>query len=104
MLDSPDNVNITPRGGVVLCEDDAGSADGDTNPLAPGITDVNRLVGLTRHGRAFEFAVNRLNSTELAGACFANDGRTLFFNIYGDGTAGSGMTCAVTGPWHRGDL
>jgi len=104
VLDSPDNVHVTPRGGVILCEDDASGADDDTHPLAPGITDVNRVVGLTRCGEAFEFAVNRLNGTELAGACFGDGGRTLFFNIYGNGTPGSGMTCAVMGPWHRGPL
>lgn len=43
-LDSPDNLCVTPRGGLILCEDDA-SSDSDTNPLAPGIEDVNRLIG-----------------------------------------------------------
>lgn len=103
VLDSPDNLVVTPRGGLLLCEDDA-SSDGDTHPLAPGITDVNRLVGLTRSGEAFEFAVNRFNDSELAGACFSPDGRTLFVNIFGDGTAGSGMTMAIRGPWARGAL
>lgn len=48
-LDSPDNLTVTPRGGLILCEDDAGSADraSDTHPLAPGITNVNRLIGLS---------------------------------------------------------
>ena len=103
VLDSPDNLVVTPRGGLLLCEDDA-SNDGDTHPLAPGITDVNRLVGLTRSGEAFEFAVNRFNDAELAGACFSPDGKTLFVNIFGDGTAGSGMTVAIRGPWARGAL
>jgi secreted PhoX family phosphatase len=102
-LDSPDNLVVSPRGGLLLCEDDA-SQDGDTHPLAPGITDVNRLVGLTRAGQAFEFAVNRFNDSEFAGACFSPDGDTLFVNIFGDGTAGSGMTVAIRGPWARGAL
>jgi hypothetical protein len=105
VLDSPDNLLVTPRGGILLCEDDASGTDGDTHPLAPGITDVNRLVGLTRQGHAFEFAVNVLNDAEFAGACFSPDGTTLFVNIFGSGgTAGSGMTCAITGPWRRGAL
>lgn len=103
VLDSPDNLVVTPRGGLLLCEDDA-SSDGDTHPLAPGVTDVNRLIGLTRSGDAFEFAVNRFNDAELAGACFSPDGDTLFANVFGDGTAGSGMTVAITGPWDRGAL
>lgn len=105
VLDSPDNLLVTPRGGILLCEDDASGADDDTHPLAPGITDVNRLIGLSRRGDAFEFAVNVLNDAEFAGACFSHDGSTLFVNIFGDGDApGSGMTCAITGPWHRGAL
>ena len=104
VLDSPDNLLVTPRGGILLCEDDA-SGDGDGHPLAPGIADVNRLIGLSRRGDAFEFAVNVLNDTEFAGACFSPDGTTLFVNIFGAGDApGSGMTCAITGPWRRGAL
>jgi secreted PhoX family phosphatase len=107
-LDSPDNVTVTPRGGLILCEDDASSAYADTHPLAPGLEDVNRLIGLTQGGEAFEFAVNVLNGSELAGACFSPSGRTLFFNIYGRSTVAGpaieGMTCAVTGPWSRGPL
>jgi secreted PhoX family phosphatase len=107
-LDSPDNLTVTPRGGLIACEDDASSAYVDTHPLAPGIENVNRLIGLTRSGRAFEFAVNVLNGSELAGACFSRSGRTLFFNIFGrarfDEDAVEGMTCAVTGPWRRGPL
>jgi secreted PhoX family phosphatase len=104
VLDSPDNLLVTPRGGVLLQEDDATGADNDTHPLAPGIEDVNRLVGLNRRGEAFEFAVNCLNNSEFAGACFSPDGSTLFVNLFGDGTPGSAMTCAVTGPWRRGAL
>lgn len=61
-------------------------------------------MGLTRSGEAFEFAVNRFSDSELAGACFSPDGKTLFVNIFGDGTAGSGMTVASRGPWARGAL
>jgi secreted PhoX family phosphatase len=104
LLDSPDNLCVTPRGGVLFCEDDASGSDGDTHPLAPGITNVNRLIGLTRAGAPFTFAVNVLNNTEFAGACFSPDGSILFVNIYGDGTLASGMTCAITGPWAEGPL
>jgi uncharacterized protein len=104
VLDSPDNLLVTPRGGILLCEDDASDPDDDTHPLAPGITDVNRLIGISRRGGPFEFAVNTLNDSEFAGATFSPDGGTLFVNIFGDGTPGSGMTCAITGPWHRGAL
>ncbi|MFP5317109.1 MAG: alkaline phosphatase PhoX [Acidimicrobiia bacterium] len=104
VLDSPDNLFVTPRGAILLCEDDATGQDADTHPLAPGITDVNRLIGLTRTAQPFEFAVNRLNDSEFAGACFGPDARTLFVNLFGGSAPASGMTCAITGPWHRGPL
>jgi len=107
-LDSPDNLTVTPRGGLLVCEDDASTAFVDEHPLAPGITNVNRMIGLTRYGEAFELAVNVLNGTELAGCCFSPSGRTLFFNLYGYARFTEepleGMTCAVTGPWRRGPL
>jgi secreted PhoX family phosphatase len=104
VLDSPDNLTVSPRGGLVLCEDDSSSSDGDTHPLAPGIADVNRLIGLTADGDAFEFAVNAFSGAELAGACYSPDGSTLFVNIFGDETGGTALTCAIRGPWGRGAL
>ncbi|CAN5250916.1 DUF839 domain-containing protein [soil metagenome] len=107
-LDSPDNLTITPRGGVLLCEDDSNAnpeATGDTHPLAPGIIDVNRLIGLADDGQPFEFAVNTFSNSEFAGACFAPNARdVLFVNIQGFNVPGTGMTFAVTGPWRQGAL
>jgi secreted PhoX family phosphatase len=103
VLDSPDNLTISPNGAMLLCEDDA-SGDNDAHPLAPGITDVNRLIGIGLAGEPFELAVNRLNDSEFAGACFSPDGEVLFVNLFGDATPGSGMTCAIWGPWERGPL
>jgi secreted PhoX family phosphatase len=104
VLDSPDNLTITPKGGLLICEDHACPHDGDTHPLAPGISKVNRLIGLTRDGKSFEFAINRLNNTEFSGVCFSPSGDMLFVNIYGNGQSDSGMTCAITGPWAMGPL
>ena len=103
VLESPDNLCLTPNGGVLFCEDDAVS-DNDTQALAAGLTDINRLVGLGPKGEVFTFAVNVLNDSEFAGACFSPDGEILFVNVFGDGTPGSGMTCAIWGPWERGPL
>ena len=92
ILDSPDNITVSPRGGLVLCEDGGGT---------------QFLRGLTRDGRIFEFARNTLNDTEFAGACFSPDGSTLFVNIMGSTTdAGSrrAATLAIRGPWQEGPL
>ena len=93
VLDQPDNLTVSPRGGIVICED----AD-----------QVCHLRGLTRDGRIFDFARNILNPNEFAGACFSPDGRTLFVNIQGDVRSGRfgvlGRTFAIWGPWERGAL
>jgi uncharacterized protein len=104
VLDSPDNLLVTPRGGVLLSEDNASPTGGGSHPLAPEIDDVNRLIGVTRDGQPFEFALNTLSDAEFAGAVFSPDGSTLFVNVFGDAQPGSGMTAAITGPWGHGPL
>jgi hypothetical protein len=107
VCDSPDNLVVSPRGGILLCEDDASSANAgqdDTSPFDPEITDRNRLIGLSRKAEAFTFAENVLSDSEFAGACFDHDGRFLFVNVFGGDEVDSGGTVAITGPWHRGAL
>lgn len=103
VLDSPDNLCVTPQGGLLLCEDDASPRDRD-RVAGSEFDNVNRLVGLGPDGAPFTFAVNLLNDSELAGVCFSPDGQTLFVNVFGDGSPDSGMTCAINGPWARGVL
>jgi secreted PhoX family phosphatase len=103
-VDNPDNITVTPRGGLLLCEDAAGN----------GFTEGERLVGLTLHGQAFTFAMNNIvlasdyndaipagdyRQSEWAGACYSPDGRWLFTNIQTPG-----ITFAITGPWGQGPL
>lgn len=88
VLDCPDSLCLTPRGGMLFCEDHASG---------------NRLVGLSRDGLPFELAANIHDGSELTGACFSPDGRILFVNVYGR-AATSGRTCAIIGPWEAGPL
>lgn len=94
LLAHPDNVTVSPRGGILLCEDP------DDAPV--------HLRGLTPQGEVFDFARNLLNAREFAGACFGPDGRVLFVNLQGDTAVGGpgdpGMTFAIWGPWERGAL
>jgi hypothetical protein len=110
VLDGPDNLTVSPRGGIVMCEDGGGG---------------KFLRGLSADGtQLFDFARNLRNTTELAGACFSPDGQTLFVNLYGRGDQrvvqpGShqalrrpveperherACTVAIFGPWGRGLL
>ena len=102
-VDNPDNMTVSPRGGLLLCEDAAGN----------NFTEGERLVGLTLHGETFTFAMNNINlsqqvrsipagdyrQAEFAGACYSPDGRWLFVNIQTPG-----MTFAINGPWGHGPL
>ena len=91
-LDFPDNVTTSPRGTLILCEDNVND---------------NYLRGLTRGGQLFDVALNRLVSQlpgnaprfndEFAGSTFSPDGETLFVNIQ----ASRGMSFAIWGPWQR---
>lgn len=87
VLDMPDNITVSPRGGLVVCED--GSKE-------------EYIRGLTRDGRIFDFAKNIVpgfEQNEFAGATFSPDGDTLFVNIQTPG-----ITFAIWGPWKDGAL
>jgi secreted PhoX family phosphatase len=84
VLKAPDNICVSPRGALVVCEDGSG---------------VNRIHGLTIDGRLFDIAHNVFNGSEFAGSCFSTDGRTLFVNIQTPG-----VTLAIWGPWEKGGL
>lgn len=110
VLTFPDNINVTPRGGVLICED-TGFIRRERNFLDRGDGRApfseQFLKGLTRDSRIFDFGVNILDNREWAGACWSPDGRYLFVNTQGDTTEpGSvpGRTYAIWGPWERGAL
>jgi secreted PhoX family phosphatase len=117
VLDSPDNLAVSPQGALLLCEDGGGD---------------QYMRGVTLDGGIFDFALNLQNGYEWAGACFADaepswnakpirgnnpplggrwDRITLFVNRQG-ATGGSnppsagneGMTFAIWGPWKDGAL
>ncbi|MBM3786716.1 MAG: DUF839 domain-containing protein [Acidobacteria bacterium] len=108
VLDFPDNMAISPRGGIVVCEDGSGG---------------QFLRGVTPAGDIFDFARNIYNTAEMAGACFSPDGQTMFVNIYGRATIRTAsrygtiplipigsevrekaFTLAIWGPWGTGLL
>ncbi|CAL9384282.1 alkaline phosphatase PhoX [Streptomyces sp. enrichment culture] len=80
-FDGPDNITVSPYGGLVIAEDGEG---------------VQHLFGATDSGRTYPIARNDLNDSEFAGVVFSPDGRTLYANIQKPG-----LLLAITGPWHR---
>jgi uncharacterized protein len=96
VLDYPDNLCFSPRGGLVLCED--------------GSRARMQLQGLAVDGRVFAFARNEVvldgepfghageyRRGEWAGTCFSLDGKWLFANVYSPG-----FSVAIIGPWRAG--
>ncbi|GGR47657.1 alkaline phosphatase PhoX [Streptomyces roseolus] len=79
--DSPDNITVSPYGGLVIAEDGEG---------------VQHLVGATDSGRTYPIARNDLNDSEFAGVVFSPDGDTLYASIQNPG-----IMVAITGPWRR---
>ncbi|MDB5801160.1 MAG: hypothetical protein JWL63_2099 [Rhodocyclales bacterium] len=114
---SPDNICISPRGGLLFNEDGASSglnAAGQTISVP-----AQRLMALRNNGSSYVFAANNYNftaaqlaaagkpgavtgnqrNTEWCGSCFSPDGRVLFANLQAPG-----LTVAITGPWASGTL
>ncbi len=102
---NPDNIVVSPRGRILLCEDGAGSVDA----FGTG----TRLLGLSAQGDSFIFCKNNVNlsapqiggtgkrveggdyrESEFAGACWEPAGSVLFCNIQSPG-----ITFAIWGPW-----
>lgn len=88
--DGPDNITISPYGGVILAEDGEGQ---------------QHLFGATMEGATYPMARNEINIgtaqepefSEFCGPVYSPDGRFLFANVQTPG-----ITYAITGPWRRG--
>ncbi|MEC5398414.1 alkaline phosphatase PhoX [Uliginosibacterium sp. H1] len=114
---SPDNICVSPRGGLLFNEDGSGTgrnANGETISVP-----AQRMMALRADGSSYVFAANNYNfnavqlaaagkagaatgnlrNTEWCGACFSPDGRVLFANLQSPG-----LTVAITGPWGSGTL
>jgi secreted PhoX family phosphatase len=79
--DGPDNITVSPYGGVILAEDGEG---------------LSHLVGVTDQGKAYPIGRNELNKSEFTGPTFSEDGKILYANIQTPG-----YVFAITGPWGR---
>ncbi len=78
-FDGPDNITVSPWGGLILAEDGEG---------------IQHLVGVTERGQTFPLARNELDDTEFTGPVYSHTRRVLFANVQSPGTM-----FAITGPW-----
>ena len=79
ILRNADNLTMAPWGDLIACEDTSSHCG---------------LIGIRPDGSQYQLADNAYSNSELAGVCFAPDGKTLFVNIQYPGT-----TLAITGPF-----
>jgi len=80
-FDGPDNITVSPWGGLVLAEDGEG---------------VQHLIGVSGSGETFPLARNEVDTNEFTGPVYSHDKRVLFANLQSPGTM-----FAITGPWRR---
>jgi secreted PhoX family phosphatase len=85
VMNMADNLTVSPWGHLIVCEDNYSR-------------DIrNHLKGVTPDGRVYTLARNpSASNSEFAGACFSDDGSTLFVNYQHPG-----LTFAITGPWDQ---
>ncbi len=97
VLEGPDNICTSPRGGLILCE------DGTAEQYVRGLTPQGEIIDLV----LAPLAPGLPDPSEFAGATFSPDGRVLFFNVQGGrslATTQPGATYALWGPWEIGAL
>ncbi|WP_324275679.1 alkaline phosphatase PhoX [Blastococcus brunescens] len=82
--DGPDNITVSPHGGVIIAEDGRGAV---------------QLMGATDTGETFVLArrnVAKRGNEEFCGPVFSADGQSLFANLQGPG-----YTFMIRGPFDR---
>ena len=97
VLNCPDNICVSPRGGLVLCEDGGVRAYVHGLTVDGGIFQFIRNAALIEPGRGRR--AGDFRASEFAGATFSPNGEWLFLNMQSPG-----ITFAITGPWAEGAL
>lgn len=99
-LDGPDNLTLSPRGKIIICED----GEEDANYLKVLDPATNELSIFSENLTSFDlnlldpenYPPGSLLNSEFAGATFSPDGTWLFVNLMIPGA-----TYAITGPWEE---
>lgn len=103
-LEEPDAIAVSPRGGIVVCEDgDGGEVGGDNfiRVLSP----AGKLETVARNDTPMDLEQweeeepDTFGRSEWSGAVYSPDGKWLFVHIQYPG-----KTFAITGPWEKGWL
>ena len=98
-LDQPDSLTVSPRGGVVVCEDGDGEGRGGGTNRIRVFTPEGKIEEFARNDTPLKLGGGEFGRSEWAGSTYSPDGKWLFVSIQIPG-----KTFAITGPWDRGWL
>ncbi|HEY2716314.1 MAG TPA: alkaline phosphatase PhoX [Solirubrobacterales bacterium] len=102
---SPLTIAVSPRGGVVVCEDGDGEDEAGGDNCIRVLSPAGELETFARNDtpldlhRWEEAPKGTIGRSERSGATYSPDGRWLFAHLQYPG-----RTFAITGPWERGWL
>ena len=103
VLDEPDSLTVSPRGGVVLGEDGDGEERDGGNNFMRVLTPAGRIETFARCDRPLNLhrweggPKNAYGRSEWSGVCYSPNGKWLFAHLQYPGES-----YAITGPWHKG--
>jgi secreted PhoX family phosphatase len=102
-LDEPDTITVSPRGGVLVCENGNGEDEAGGDNYLRILSPAGKLESFARNGtpldlhRWEEDKPGVIGRSEYSGSCYSPDGQWLFVHLQYPG-----RTFAITGPWEKG--
>jgi uncharacterized protein len=102
-LDEPDTITVSPRGGVLICEDGNGEDEAGGDNYLRILSPAGKLETFARNDTPLDLHRWEENKpgvfgrSEWSGSTYSPDGKWLFVHIQYPG-----RTFAITGPWEKG--
>ncbi|HEX4308242.1 MAG TPA: alkaline phosphatase PhoX, partial [Solirubrobacterales bacterium] len=103
LLDEPDTITVSPRGGVLICEDGNGEDEAGGDNYLRVLSPRGKLETFARNDTPLDlhrWEENKpgvIGRSEWSGSTYSPDGKWLFVHIQYPG-----RTFAITGPWEKG--
>ena len=103
VLDEPDTITVSPRGGVLICEDGNGEDEAGGDNYLRVLSPAGELETFARNDTPLDlhrWEENKpgvMGRSEYSGSTYSPDGKWLFVHIQYPG-----RTFAITGPWEKG--
>jgi hypothetical protein len=104
-LNEPDTITVSPRGGVLVCEDGNGEDEAGGDNYIRVLSPAGKLETFARNDTPLDlhrWEENKpgvMGRSEWSGSTYSPDGKWLFVHLQYPG-----RTFAITGPWEKGWL